>query len=32
MIAPVAIKIALLYQNGASHAMIKNNEHKGTAI
>jgi hypothetical protein len=32
MVAPIAISIALLYQNGASQAMAKNSEHNGTAI
>jgi hypothetical protein len=32
MVAPMAINIALLYQNGASHAIAKNNEHNGTEI
>jgi hypothetical protein len=32
IVVPIAIKIALLYQKGASQAMSANKEHNGTAI
>ena len=32
IVAPTAINIALLYQNGASQDMAKNNEHTGTPM
>jgi hypothetical protein len=32
IVTPIAINIALLYQNGARYAISPNNEHSDTAI